>query len=150
MTFTHRIWLLAIVALSLVQSGSAAARSSNASSDRVTFDWKPIIVAAGGASADAISTHRFIGNGSGCVEATARYTQPPYTPAQPNFRAMWTDNAISIGAVGLAMWLTHLDQVRHPESKSARWRARLLKAGAYAAGSWRASRAVRNVSLCGW
>lgn len=116
----------------------------------IRFDWKPLTVAAAGIAVDTLSTHRFIHNGSGCVERTARYTGTPYSPEHPNFRQMWTDNAVELGVLAFAHYVLHLSRSRDPESRVARFNSRVLKIESYAVGVWRTSRGVRNVSLCGW
>ena len=118
--------------------------------DAPRFDIKPIAAVAGGVVFDTFSTHRFIGNGSGCVERTELFTQAPYSPAQPNFRRIWSLNAIGIGSAVAANVIAHRERVRAPQSKSVKVFSAVVKSYSYVGGAWRASRGVRNVSLCGW
>ena len=114
------------------------------------FDWKPIVAAAAGASFDTISTHRFTSNGSGCVEGTEVFTRPPFTPAQPDFRRMWTYNAIGIAGVATVNGLAHVVRKRHPNAGAAKALSWLAKGYAYGLGSWRGFAGARNVRECGW
>lgn len=118
--------------------------------DALRFDIKPIVAVAGGVMFDTVSTHRFIGNGSGCVERTALFTQAPYSPAQPNFRRMWAFDAIGVGGAVALNVIAHRARVRAPQSKGAKVFSAVVKSYSYAGGAWRASRGARNVALCGW
>lgn len=118
--------------------------------DAPRFDIKPIAAVAGGVVFDTVSTHRFTGNGSGCVERTARFTQAPYSPAHPNFRRMWTFDAIGIGSAVALNVLAHRARVRAPQSKGAKVFSVVVKSYSYGGGAWRAARGVRNVAHCGW
>jgi len=154
MTFSYRwIWLLAIVALSLLQSGSRAAASSlNTSSDRpVSVDWTPVIAAAAGQPFDTVSTMRFLRNGSGCVEANDRYWgHDGFTPASPDVSKMWREKAIIIAAAATTTWAAGRLAKQRPGTKTAtafKWLARGLGYGAAVRGGFSA---VRNVAHCGW
>ncbi len=114
------------------------------------FDWKPVAVYAAGAAMDTASTMRFLRNGSGCVEATTRFTLPPFTPAHPDTVKMWRYDALGTASIFAVNGLAYSAVRRAPGSRVARIASLASKAYGYGAGAWRAHGGIRNVSKCGW
>jgi len=122
--------LMLVVALALIASTARATEVQR------RFDWTPLLAATAGQSADVISTHRFLGNGSGCVEGNARYGP------QPTTGRLMADKAIP-----LALTATLVVVAGQPHApRWVRWTARIV---GYGGGAIGATSALRNVRLCG-
>jgi hypothetical protein len=116
--------VMVLVLLALARPAAAA-----------TFDWKPALALTAGQSLDAISTVRFLSNGSGCTESNRVIGAHPAT---------WTLVAQKAAVIGLGVGILQLT------GKSDRKAMRVIgQVFSYALGVTGARSAARNVSLCG-
>ncbi len=100
------------------------------------FAWTPAVALAAGQSLDAISTVRFLNNGSGCTESNR------FVGAHPS---AWTLVAQKAAVVGLGVGILKLT------GKSASKPIRVIgQVFNYALAGTGTKSAIRNASLCGF
>lgn len=119
-----------VLALVALLTWAPAARAA-------AIDWKPAIAAAVGQTADAVSTVRFLSNGSRCVEGNALYG------THPSAGRLLAVKAPTVAAAALLAW-------RAGQPGAPRWVGRLAGVFGYGAGITGGAVAVLNVRACGF
>jgi hypothetical protein len=106
--------------------------------EELKFNWAPTIIYASGRAVDQWSTHRFLNNGSGCVEGIAALGTHPSTAKLTAF------NGIAVAAVaGMSYALHRGVGLRNPKlAQRLNWVTGLV------GGSLGVKYAIRNVREC--